>query len=262
MPAVIRKTLLLSISPPLDRILADQLLDEFVSLERRYVLRDWEPAILDGGQFCEAASRLIYHQDSGRLDRRHSVDRCLRYVEDSAGTNSHAYPDRKSSLHTAKVLRMVYKFRSDRGAVHIDPDYSANQLDSKLVIEGSRWVVSEILRIFWTGDRSAVAKAIREIIQYDVPVIGDFDGRLVVQRVDCRPDEEILILLHHAGESGLSRRDLGRYIQHTPPRVTEKLEHLTSSRVRQVIKLRTGNYRLTDLGIQRVQTDLSSKLVL
>jgi hypothetical protein len=262
MPAVSRDTLLLSICPPLDRVLSDQLLNEFVSLERRYVLRDWEPATLDGGQFCEAASRVIYHQDSRALDQRRSVDRCLKYVEDPTGSNTHSYPDRKSSLHTAKVLRMVYKFRSDRGAVHIDPHYSANQLDSKLVIEGTRWILSELLRIFWTGDRGAVASAIREIIQYDIPAIGNYEGRLVVQRVDCSVEEEILILLHHAGENGLSRNELGRYVQYPPPRITEGLTELSSSRVRQILKLASGNYRLTDLGIQRVLKDLAEKLVL
>jgi hypothetical protein len=262
MPAISKETLLSSICAPLDRVLADQLLDEFVSLERRYVLRDWEPATLDGGQFCEAAARLIHHQDSGTLDRRRPVDRCLKYVEDATGSNSHGYPDRKSSLHTAKVLRMIYKFRSDRGAVHIDPDYSANQLDSKLVTEGARWILSELLRIFWTGDRGAVASAIREIIQYDIPVIGNYEGRLIIQRVDCSVEEEILILLHHAGEKGLSRNELGQYVEYPPPRVTEGLGALRSSRVRQVVQLASGNYRLTDLGIQRVLKDLAHKLVL
>src|SRR5436309_568010 len=108
MPAISKDALLASVCPPFDHKLSDQLLDEFVSLERRYVLRDWEPATLDGGQFCEAASRVIYHQDSGILDQRRSVDRCLKYVEDPTAVNRHRYPDRKSSLHTAKVVRMVY----------------------------------------------------------------------------------------------------------------------------------------------------------
>jgi hypothetical protein len=262
MPAIDRATLVSSICPPLDVQLAEQLLDEFISLERRYVLRDWEPATLDGGQFTEAAARIIYHQDSGNLDHRRSVDRCLTYTEDFNNSNPHNYPDRKSALHTAKVLRTIYKFRSDRGAVHIDPQYSANHLDSKLVIENARWVLSEVLRVFWTGNRSDVASTIREIIQYDVPAIGNYEGRLIVQRIDCSTDEEILILLHHAGENGLSRKELGRYVQKPSPRISESLDRLTSSQVRQVIKLDSGNYRLTDLGIQRVLRELALKLVL
>lgn len=53
------------ISPPLDQQLAELLIEEFTSLERRCFLGDWEPATLDGGQFAEIASRIIYHIDSG-----------------------------------------------------------------------------------------------------------------------------------------------------------------------------------------------------
>jgi hypothetical protein len=262
MPSLDKAAILAAICPPLDNRLAEQLFDEFVSLERRYVLREWEPATLDGGQFAEAASRLIYHQDSSTLNRRKSVHDCLSYVEDHNSSNPHHFPDRKAALHLAKVIRTIYKFRSDRGAVHIDPDYTANHLDSKLVLENSRWVLSEILRLFWTADRRLVAHAIRQIVQYDVPCIGVFEGKPLVQRTDCSPEEEILILLHHAGEQGLSRNELGRFVLRLPPTVTRTIALLGSAQLRQIVRLANGNYRLTDLGIRRVITELADKLVI
>jgi hypothetical protein len=42
--------------------------DEFISAERRFIQRDWGPAELDGGQFCEILARTLYHQDSGNLN--------------------------------------------------------------------------------------------------------------------------------------------------------------------------------------------------
>ena len=262
MPSLDKALLLSAMCPPLDETLSGQLLDEFVSQEKRYVLGDWEPAELDGGQFAEAAARILYHQDSGNLSRTKSVDRCLRYVEDPNNSNTHSYPERKSSLHITRVLRTVYKFRSDRGAVHISPDYTANHLDSRLIIECVRWVVSELFRIFWQRDRSLVAQAIREIIQYDIPVIGNYEGHLIVQRTDCLAEEEVLILLHHAGESGLSRKELGRYVQKNATSVTRAIAKLLGSHCRQIIRLSNGNYRLTELGTRRVISDLGDKLVL
>lgn len=82
----------------------------------------------------------------------------------------------------------------------------------KLVLENCRWVISEFLRVFWTADRRQVAAAIRRIVQYDVPVIGVYDGCPLVQRVDCSAEEEVLILLHHAGEEGLIRTEIGRAV--------------------------------------------------
>lgn len=260
MSRISKSDLMGALVPPLDSSLAEQLLDEYISLERRYVLSDYEPATLDGGQLAEAASRIIYHQDSGNLNKRKGVDKCLKYVEDPDSRNTHAFPERKSSLHLCRVLRNIYKFRSDRGAIHIDPEYTANQLDAKLVVDNARWVLSEMLRVFWTGDRAVVARAIREIIEYDVPVVAEYEGRLLVQRTDCTTDEEILILLYHAGEAGLSRTQLGTYVGKDASGITRSLKSLTSPKKREVIKLNNGNYRLTDLGIKRVITHLGEKM--
>jgi hypothetical protein len=58
-----------AISPPIDSDFAQQLVAEFVSAERRYVLSDWEATELDGGQFAEILARIYYHLDSTNLNR-------------------------------------------------------------------------------------------------------------------------------------------------------------------------------------------------
>jgi hypothetical protein len=81
MPLVEKLALVKAIAPPLGAFLATQLLDEFVSPERRFIQRDWEPAELDGGQFCEVLARLLYHQDSGNLNLNKPYEECIKYVE-------------------------------------------------------------------------------------------------------------------------------------------------------------------------------------
>lgn len=255
-----KRTIIARIAPPLDTLLATQLVDEFVSMERRYIQRDWEPAELDGGQFCEVLARALYHYDSGNLNQSKPFDDCLKYIEEER--NPHALTPRHDAIHLAKVLRTVYKFRSQRGAVHISPTYTPNHMDAKYLIEAVRWCMNETMRTFWGGDRERVAKAIRELLQFDVPCVGVFEDVIVVQRTDLTPEEEVLVLLHYAGEQGFTRSDLGRYCLAAPPRVTEALQHLTSARCRQVVNLSTGRFRLTDLGSKRIREDLAEKLLL
>lgn len=262
MKSLDKDKLIQEMCPPLSDQLCKSLLLEFLSMEKRYFLRDWEPATLDGGQFAEAAARIIYHADAGTLNTRKSVNKCLKYVEDPTGQNQHKYPDRKSVLHIAKVIRTIYKFRSDRGAIHIDPVYTSNQLDSKLLIENSRWILSEILRIFWKGDRARISRIIRELLRYEVPSIGEFGDKLLVQRTDCTVEEEILILLHYAGESGMSRNQLGEFIKGSQSAITKALRRLISKSFRQVIHISSGNYIITDRGIKRVIEELAPKLLL
>ncbi|MCJ7553667.1 MAG: hypothetical protein MUO34_07260 [Ignavibacteriaceae bacterium] len=262
MPSFSKADLINGLCPPLDKTLVNQLLDEFLSIEKRFIQRDWEPATLDGGQFCEAASRIINHIDSNNLNLRKGVSSCVDYIEDQNNSNIHHYPDRKSSLHTIRVIKSVYKFRSDRGAVHIDPVYTANHIDSRMVLENVRWILSEILRIFWQNDRAKISKIIKEIVQYDFPIIGNYEDKILVHRTDCSAEEELLLLLHFAGIEGYSRKQLGEYIQKDNAQVTRAIKKLSSNKFRQIIKLNNGNYRLTDPGILRVQKELYNKLKL
>lgn len=258
--ALIEKSVLLGeLSPPLDHLLTTQLLDEFISAERRYIQRDWEPTELDGGQFCEVAGRIYYHQDSGNLNHSKDLDKCLQYIENEQV--SHNIIPRQDALHICRVLRTIYKFRSQRGAVHISPTYKPNHMDSKFMIEGIRWVMNETLRIFWHGDREAVAKAIRELLQFDVPCIGVFEDVVLVQRTDLSAEEEILVILHYAGEEGINRNEVGRIALCSPTSVTQKLQKLISPSMRQAVQLGNGKYRLTDLGSRRIREELADKLV-
>lgn len=250
------------IVPPLDNILANQLVKEFIDLEKRYVLGDWEPATLDGGQFAEITSRIVYHIDSGNCNRRKGVNSCLKYVEDINNNNQHYFPQRRAALHLGKVINILYKFRSQRGAIHIDPDYSANELDAKFVLAIARWIMSEILRIFWTGSTYEVATVIREIVRYEVPAVLLIDGRSFVLRTDCTVEEEILLLLHKAGERGLYRLEIGKCIPRSSGAISNSLNKLCSNKERQVKKRDNGTFYLTPNGTKRIHEELANKLTI
>jgi len=254
------RALVQSLSPPLDHLLATQLVDEFVSMERRFIQRDWEPAELDGGQFSEVLARVLYHLDSGNLNPARDFGKCLEYVESDAV--AHTIQPRHDAIHIAKVLRTIYKFRSQRGAVHVSPNYKANHMDSKFLIESVRWCMAETLRMFWHADRDKVASAIRELLQFDVPCIGAFEDVLLVQRTDLGVDEEILVLLHYAGEAGFTRRQLGTYCMFPSQRVSDALKRLASPEFRQIVLMGNDRYRLTDLGSRRLRESLADKLLL
>lgn len=259
MALVEKKRLINELCPPLDHLLCAQLLDEFISAERRFIQRDWEPAELDGGQFCEILARIFYHADSGTLSQNKDFDTCCGYIENDQAKHK---LNRRDAIHVIRVLRTVYKFRSQRGAVHISPSYLPNHMDAKLVIECVRWAMNETLRLFWQGDREAVAKAIRELLQFDVPSVGVYDGLPLVQRTDLKPDEEILVLMHYAGEEGMSRTGIGKAARWSASTVTTALQRLIASDCRQLVVLKNGNYRLTDLGSKRLREQLSAKLLL
>jgi len=246
------------VSPPLDGELVALLFSEFVDMERNFVLGNWGPTILDGGQFCEVAARIIYHVDSGNLNRRKILDSCLKYVEDDNNTNAHSFPDKKASRHLCRAIRVIYKFRSQRGAIHIHPDYTANEMDSTLVVGLSRWIISEILRIFWSKDRDEIAKVIHEITCYKVPSVLVMDGRHLVLRTDCTVAEEMLLLLHNTGEAGMTRQVIGKSVPKAPAAVSKAIKNLGVAR--KILCKSNDHYVLTPKGVKFVREKLSGKL--
>jgi hypothetical protein len=75
-------------------------------------------------------------------------------------------------------------------------------------------------------------------------------------------EEEVLVLLHFAGEVGFSRSELGRHCRFSPSSVTTAIQALEDPGCRQIILLGTGKYRLTGLGSKRVRERLADKLLL
>jgi hypothetical protein len=124
-----------ALAAAVDPQLAEQLIDEAVSLEEAFLLRKWKYSELDGGRFTEVAARLVYSIDSSNLSRTRSFDDCAKYVENDQV--QHAFPERQAAIHIMKVLRAIYKLRSQRGAVHVSPTYTANEIDSRLIVECS-----------------------------------------------------------------------------------------------------------------------------
>ncbi len=255
-----RSFLISNISPPFDNLLATQMVDEFIAMERRFIQRDWEPASLDGGQFAEIAGRILYHLDSNNLNYKKEFKECISYLENQQVT--HILRDRKEIGHFIKVLQAIYKFRSERGAVHISVSYTPNHMDAKFLIESVRWCFNEFLRVFWNGDREEVAKTIRELLQFDVPCVGVYGEIILIQRTDLKPEEELLLLLHYGGEVGYNRSQIGKNTMLSAPSVTTNLQKLVSAKYRQIIQMSNGNFVLTDLGHRRIRTELADKLLL
>ena len=107
-----------------------------------------------------------------------------------------------------------------------------------------------------------LAKAVRELVQYDVPAVGKFGAKILVQCVHLPVDDGVLILLHYAGECGFSRDEVGQFAMRPAPTITRPLQRLSSTYRREVIQLENDNYRLTDLESKRVREQLSDSLVL
>lgn len=258
-----------ALSSALDRSLVEHMIDEFVDQEERFALHDWKPATLDGGRFAEAVARLLYHQDSGVLGLNKQFDECVNYLDDldrHGGTIKNKHASSVAMLqafrHLTKSLRLVYKLRSQRGAVHISAVYTANELDSRLIIENCRWIMAEILRLFWTGSETDIAQIVRDLVTYDIPIVSRIGSKTLVMRTDLSVVEETLVLSYVAGDVGVTAAELHESIAGPRKTIESALNALSGRAKRQILRREDGRYQITALGIKRVREGLGSKLAL
>lgn len=232
-----------------DPTFAKQLIEESVALEEAFLLKRWKNTELDGGRFAEVAARILYSIDSGNVSPTKSVDDCLKYVDNVQV--SHGFPERQSAIHLAKVLRSIYKLRSQRGAVHVSPTYTANEIDSRLIVESVRWTLAEILRIFVTSDRGKLAETIRSLARFPQPLIRIYGEQALLQSTSFTAEEEVLAHLMFA-DAGMTQPGLVSVIPKDGAGVRRAITKLVSAKFRQIV-LRNGKYSITDLGIARIE---------
>ncbi len=249
--------LAIELAAVVDPAFAQAIVDGYVEMQQRFLAGDWKPAELDGGRLCEAVSRALYQLDSGAVTHSDLPGTLCDRLEDFNNKHSHnlAAGDRR---HFCRAIRLVYKLRSDRGPVHISPVYTANYMDSMLVLHAGKWMFAEFLRLAWTADKQVIAEAIAQIVQLQHTLIHELDGQPLVLESDIPASDEILLLLNHAASNRLSRAAIRQY---APLRKTPTLNAAITKLIntRQVRPVHDGDLALTPRGQHRVMHEIIPK---
>lgn len=245
------KQLIQELARLIDPALADATVSSYVEMQQRFLAGDWQPTELDGGRLCEAIARACYQLDTGTITHSQLPNEICEKLEDEPNIRSHAL-NIKDRRHIARAISLVYKFRSDRGSVHISPVYTADFMDSMLMIHAGKWIFAEFLRLAWTEDKAIIAETIAQIVQLEYSLIHELDGMPLVLDQTVSAPEEVLILLNHAEGHKLSRTELVKQAKNN----NEKSLSVAVSRLLKTNEIRTtstpGELALTPKGQKRV----------
>ena len=250
--------LITKLSTAIDPKLAEQLVTTYAEMQGRFISGDWKPAELDSGRFCEALARAVWQLDSGKTNHSLLPGKIRQHLLDQSRPHNLNTKDRS---HICKVLDSVYKFRSDRGPVHLSLQHTANHMDSMFMSYAVKWLFGELLILAWKGDRAQVVQVIESIVQIDHSLVHELDGRPQVQVAGISAPDEILLLLNSAPGGRLSRAELGVYAHHKPNNISMAIKRLSSPNQRRLRLDEHSNLALTPLGQEYVRTTLMPKLL-
>jgi hypothetical protein len=200
--------------------LRGELLTAYSRIVKNYRERRWEPSELSGGKFCEVVYTVLRgHVDgsfpAGSKKPRNMVDAC-RALEQVPST----YP-RAVRIQIPRMLIALYEVRNNRGVGHVGGDVDPNHMDATCVLQMSKWILSELVRLFHDVDTETASDAIESIVERLVPIVWEVDGKLRVLDTNLTMKEKTLIVLYYHSES-LRESDLVEWLEYSNASVYRK----------------------------------------
>ncbi len=248
--------LISQLSALIDPVLARAVVESYVEMQQRFLAGDWKPAELDSGRLCEAVSRCLLQLDTGTVSHTDLPGSVRDILLSKKCSHNLTEQDRK---HISSVIQVVYKFRSDRGPVHISPIYTANFMDSMLIVHAGKWMFAEFLRLAWNSDRQVVAEIIAQLVQLEYSLIHELDGKPLVLTKNISAPDEVLLLLNHASGNRLTRAELREQAANQKPQnVSSAVSRLIKEK--HIRPVGTEEVALTPNGQKRVMEDILPKV--
>lgn len=170
------------------------LLDEFSKLARHYRESRWEPAELNGGKLCEIVYTILKGHTDGIFPSAPSkpgnmLDAC------KALESATKFP-RAVRIQIPRMLVALYEIRNNRNVGHVGADVDPNHMDATVVFGVSRWVMSELVRIFHAVSPEDAAAVVDALTEREIPLLWHIGDRTRVLGAQLSARQKALVLLY------------------------------------------------------------------
>lgn len=237
-----------------------ELLEALSEIVRNFREGRWEPSELNGGKLCEVVYSILRGHIDGKFPKkatkpRNMVDAC-RALE-SADTTQ--FP-RSVRIQIPRLLIGLYEVRNNRGVGHVGGDVDPNHMDAKLVLESSKWIVAELVRVFHEVDTAEAARVVDDLVEKTIPVVWEVGSkRRVLDPSLSKKDQTLLLLYSVSGP--VPERDLVSWIEHSNASTYRRDVLRRCHRDRLVeYNEESGQVELSPTGIAYVEENLSLEL--
>jgi len=237
-----------------------ELLEAFSEIVRNFREGRWEPSELNGGKLCEVVHSILRGHVDAKFPKkatkpRNMVDAC-RALESADATQ---FP-RSVRIQIPRMLIGLYEVRNNRGVGHVGGDVEPNHMDAKLVLESSKWIVAELVRVFHEVDTAEATRVVDDLVEKTVPVVWEVGSkRRVLDPSLSKKDQTLLLLYSVSGP--VSERDLFSWVEHSNAS-TYRRDVLRRCHRDRLIEYdeESGEVELSPTGIAYVEENLSLEL--
>ena len=174
--------------------IGNALADTYSAIVEHFVLQRWKSAGLDAGHFVEAARRFLELKLFGVAT---PIAKSLANFDQKAlESYFKAGGDEAYRMLIPRVLWSLYALRNKRSIGHLGA-VPANEIDISLLLNGSKWVLAEILRLESKLDLEATRALVSEVISRQHPVVwkSKMETRVLDASLEARYKAILLLAL-------------------------------------------------------------------
>lgn len=235
--------------------LRDELIQAFNEIERNFRENRWEPSELNGGKLCEVVYSILRGYVDGNYPGSSSkpsnmVDAC-RALERVPG----AFP-RSVRIQIPRMLMSLYEVRNNRGVGHVGGDVDPNHMDATCVLQISKWIMAELIRIFHNVSTQEASDVVDALSDRSLPIVWEVDGVLRILDASMSMLNKTLVLLY-SEPSGLLESALVSSIEHSNPSVYRR-DVLYKAHKKRLVEYNqaTKKVKISPLGVRVVESEI------
>lgn len=192
--------------------LRNELKDKFIEIVKNYNERRWESSELNGGKFCE----VIYTILDGFVKQKYAQNASKPQNMEQSCKNLANYPVADSvRLSIPRAIVALYEVRNRRGVGHVSGDVNPNHMDAVYVLNSSKWILAELIRVFNGLSVSEARIAVEELSSYDIPLVCNLGNVRRVLNCDLNKKEQTLVLLHSSPLNLMSEKELTECVEYS-----------------------------------------------
>jgi predicted transcriptional regulator len=240
--------------------LLEKLFESYQLANENYYLGKHRPCCSEGGRFAEVVLRMLQQITSGTcVPLGQPIARFNNEVIDLEKADTTKFPQ-SIRIQIPRTLQVIYDIRNKRDVGHAGGDVDANFSDATLSLACCNWVMTELLRIYYTSDITTAQKLVDSLVKIRIPLIQDFNGFLKLLDPKLFLPQKILALLYYRDSNGATIEELNLWLANRIKRghmsqTLDKLEHEKA-----FIHKNNSRYFITETGKKFAEENISFQI--
>ena len=164
-----------------------------------------EPSELNGGKLCEVVYSILQGHTAGsfptKAKKPSNMVKACHDLEQAPST----FP-RSVRIQIPRMLIALYEIRNNRGVGHVGADVDPNHMDALCVLQMSKWVFAELVRIFHGTTTEEAEATVDVIVERELQLVWKVGDKRRVLDPSANMKEKTLLLLYQSSKPCLRKR--------------------------------------------------------